>query len=175
MQQTNNIKHKASFLASIFLNSKESLKYKLNSVDREIIRYLCDCIDMNFSKSGKFEIKISHNQIANYIGSTSRTIRRRIPRLINIKIIEVNKIDNGQMYKYLTGNILNNLGQNVLPPRTNMHLKSQNLGHSVLHLTKDSNNYTNEKNRSSNKIQEPKQTAKFWEPGNPDYDRVHKN
>ena len=171
-------KHKASFLASFFLNSKKSLEYKLNSVDREIIRYLCDCIDMNFYCNKKFETKMPYKQLAAFTGSSDKTVRRRIVRLICLKIIKCNEILNGQIYTFYVGDFLIDLGHHDLPPRSKEKKNIPNLGHGDRHITKASNKSYNYDRRSSNiqnQKNEPKQTAKFWAPGNPDYDRIHKN
>ena len=73
-----------------FLLSKRSLKkkYGLNLGNVAILRYICDAIDLNFSKRKTFQVKMYQGQIATYTHCTSKTARVHLSHLIKKRFLK---------------------------------------------------------------------------------------
>jgi len=167
----NDTKHSANFLASRFLTSKICLKkiYNLKSCHVSIIRYICDSIDFNFSKRKKFENKIYQSQIAKFTFLSRKTVNIELQHLAKKRII-----------KYISKNTFT-VGQTLIA--CNLRLQSKEVLRIVTRARSVTSGYTSNSSNFTNKLyashsekpkaSEPKQTTKFWEPGNPDYDRFH--
>lgn len=86
---SNDNKHTANFLVSLFLSSKRSLKkiYGLRNSHITILRYICDSIDLNYKKRKKFETKLYQSQIGTFSRNSLRTVNSHIGYLIRKKFI----------------------------------------------------------------------------------------
>lgn len=161
--------HTANYLASVFLGSKRCLKkiYDLNTYQIAIIRYLCDCMDKNYKKYKKLEIKISQNQIAIYTFTSRQLVNRNIKYLVKKRILIKLKKN-----VYSVGKVLIKCNGALHP--LDVSRSVTDLRCVTEHYISNSSNYTNseKKSFSVDKSKEPKSMVKFWEPGNPDYDRV---
>ena len=120
-----------------------------------------------FLKFYFLEIKISQNQIAIYTFTSRQLVNRNIKYLVKKRILIKLKKN-----VYSVGKVL---------IKCNGALHPLDVSRSVTDLRcvteryiSNSSNYTNseKKSFSVDKSKEPKSMVKFWEPGNPDYDRV---
>ena len=96
--------HTANYLVSKFLNSKRSLKkiYRLRNSHITILRYICDSIDMNFSKTKRHSTKIYQSQIATYSRNSERTVRQALKHLIKKRLIKTTGKSTYSIGKVLT-------------------------------------------------------------------------
>lgn len=98
-----NTKHKANFLASLFLMSKFSLKYGLTPHAICILRYVCDCLDIGNYKA----VQLSQRQIAIYSRCHVETVTIQVRKLSKLRIIKIHKSDkNKTKFTYAIGPLL---------------------------------------------------------------------
>lgn len=98
-------KHTANFLVSHFLSSKRSLKkiYGLRISHISILRYICDSIDINYSKRKQFNTKLYQTQISKFSRNSERTVRDGLNHLIKKRLIA--KVEQNKS-KYTVGIVL---------------------------------------------------------------------
>lgn len=86
---TNDNNHSANYLVSRFLNSKRSLKnvYNLSHYEIVILRYICDCIDLNYQKRKSRSVLLYNSQIAKYSRCSLRKVIYSIKYLIKKRIL----------------------------------------------------------------------------------------
>lgn len=84
------VHHTANYLIARFFCSKESLseKYALEKSHISLARYICDSIDMNYAKTGKFSTKLSNPQKALYGRVSLRMVKYIMKHLIEIKLFK---------------------------------------------------------------------------------------
>jgi hypothetical protein len=151
-------------IIEIFLRSEKARILKLNSAQRIFLTILASYMGIKDHCWPEYEDLMADTGIA-----SKTTLNKTIISLEKLNIILVKRKHRKNNHYFFD--------KSFLVPW--VHIWTQRV-HICTQLSTDmysnniNNNITNNK-RSSNKIQEQKQTAKFWEPGNPDYDRVHKN
>lgn len=96
--------HTANFIVSSFLKSKRCLNklYNLSAPAIAILRYICDSIDLTFSKTKKFSAKLYHEQIAEYNFCTRKTVSNHIHALIKARLLK----HDAPNHTYYLGNAL---------------------------------------------------------------------
>lgn len=86
---TYDTKHKATFLVSLFLTSKFSLKYVIDSYQHAILTYISSVIDFESNLSKKKQICFSRKQIATYARCSEVTVKRTIQYFKKKRILNV--------------------------------------------------------------------------------------
>lgn len=151
--------HSARFLVSLFLMSKYSLKYNLNSSHHSILRYLADLMDQNFKYFGIRHAKLSLSQVSLYSGCPLRTLKRSIVYLVSKRILK-KEGKKGKMSIFITGNLLTAYQQRKAKV---IHKKGQTdieKGHPGLHLIESSNRKDNNKAIPKNDFENQKKKPK---------------
>jgi hypothetical protein len=104
MQNKPNLRHKATFRLSHFLNSKESLLLdKLTGGHISILYYMFSVMDMNFNSMGKEICDKSYAQIALYSRTSSRTVKRVMIYFTQHNLIKSVSAVNGRCTIYSIG------------------------------------------------------------------------
>jgi hypothetical protein len=153
-----NNKHSARFLVSLFLMSKYSLKYNLNSSHHSILRYLADCIDQNFKINQYRFIKISLTQIEKYTGCSLATVKRAIDYILSKRLLR--KLGKqGKMPIFFIGKLLTAYQQRHAKVIHKKAHRKPNIAHSELYLIEASNSKDNNKEVLKNKDQKDEKTA----------------
>lgn len=143
----------ANFHISYFIMSGRSKKkiYNLQSYHVAILRYLCDCMDINYNRTKKLEIKIYQNQIAINSFITRQLVNRSIQYLIKKRLlIKVKK------NVYSIGKVL---------IMCNAPLQSIDVSRSVTEHRYVTEHYTSKASNSIKHAKEllnPKQKEKAW-------------
>lgn len=99
------IEHTANFIISNFLLSKRRTKKvykKLNASVMGAARYICDSIDLNFSKRKSLTTIIYQSQLAKFLCCTLKTVRAIIKKLIHFKIFNYDE----KLHKFSLGALL---------------------------------------------------------------------
>jgi hypothetical protein len=159
------------YLISLFLNSKHSLKYtELTGNYCSILRYLYDLMDNHYKSFKIKSCELSQKQIAIYARCSLRTVSTAIKYFIKKRMVIV-KAGKGSENIYSPGKLCTGYATRLGRVRNEI----KNIRNGCVPSNSFSNSFSNNKENSENKSSktEPKQTAKFWEPGNPDYDRQH--
>jgi len=160
--------HTANYLASKFLNSKRSLKkvYGLNASHITILRYICDSIDMNYSKRKQFNTKLYQSQISKYSRNSLRTTNNHIGYLIKKRLIVC--IDTKKRI-YSIGKVLEiyatiaypiEVRNGCVPHRSTQPLRISN-ALNVINRTKKSLPVDNSIQRKSDNFDKPSQNGKI--------------
>lgn len=141
---------------------KTPFKYKLNAFDRIFIFILSSYM------GNKCTCWPSLRSLIIDCGMSKDTVIRTIKRLETFKIITVKR------EKEL--NNIYSFSKEVVAH--SYHLVADSDIKVVAHSDPNNNIFNNNINnhwvsKNSQKTKEQKQNAKFWEPGNPDYDRLH--
>lgn len=150
----NDNKHTASFLASIFLMSKHSLKklYSLNIGGIAILRYICDSIDLNFKKRKKFETKLYQAQIAKFCRCSLTFVKEQIKHLLKKRLLKYDaKKRSFKIGKVLSAWALRAYTKEVAATR--LEVRSSRVA-----ATSYSSNFTNSKAGSTNHKKQIKST-----------------
>ncbi len=158
-----------------WLDSCDRKFVTINSIQQSILIAL-----LQFADNKKIECFPALSRLANLSGLNRATIKRnlRILEKSNI-VVRVARNDksgdpDSNLYKIIMHNIFK-VGARCAYPGRRAHLPWAQSAP----LTKNITNQLTKKPLASplryyeKQNHEQKQTAKFWEPGNPDYDRVH--
>lgn len=143
-----------------FLRSEKSCEYKLNVNDRMLIFILSSYMGNKNDCHPGYESICKDTGIASF-----STINKSIKKLESLEILKVTRVyKKNNHYSFYPQFIESGL------QICNRKLQICNQSTTDMYTNNIKNNINNKK--AFFPKNEPKQTTSFWEPGNPDYDRV---